>query len=1180
MRRRLLIAFGIGVGLWACDETNPSQPDTEPQMAVVPVSVAAAPAISTLTITVSASDIASDLVFNVTMTNGEATDTITIPAGSDRLVTVRGFDPRAIETHRGSRVIELVEGLNPPVTVILSSLRAELPLVIAVGSVDIDVAIARDTVSLGGSVQATAVVVDQTGDTVHLPVRWGSQFPAISLVDSVGLITGLGEGTSAIYASWKGSIGADSIVVVEPRPVALALAPDSARLGALGDSVRFEAVVLDQFGDTVRGSTLSWSSSDPGVASVQGGWVRGEGNGAVTIVASVDSLSASAHLIVEQDPTTVSFDAESLALNFLGDTVRVLAEVLDRGGSSIEGATVNWTSANPSVASVGADGLVTAVSVGSTQLTAAYGSVSGALTVQVSQVPASVQVSPDTVIVYTLGDTIRFSANERDAGGALLPPVGGWVWNSSFDAVASIDPNSGLATALSYGTAGISAIRSGGVGVGRATMIVALTGSEVRMDRDQAIVRSGDTVVLKASVFDALGNQLWDREAYVGWSTSDTSIATVESGCAQARCSATVTAHALGVATITATSGSAAAQFELTVADRVPASVEVVPEARTLTAVGESRQFYATVRDESGFEITNAPVSWASNAPSVATIDDAGVVTAVSNGSATITASSGSASADATITVAVTAVNLSVTSVRLNQGNQSAGGEIPGVVGRAGLLRVIVTADQVNTYTPNARISLYSGGQLIRQELVAAPRSGVPVQPDMGVLTDTWNLTLSSSEAVADLDVVVELDPEGLIPESDEIDNIFAGPIEMQALPTMRIVFFPIDATLHGTVGNISSSNVSTMLASTNKWIPAGSITSEFRAPFVTNEDLSTGDGWSNLLSALQAVRTADGATDQYYHGIIGDFSNPAWGGLAYIPSAPSSTFRSALSYDRMPFAPATIAHEFGHNLGRPHAPCGNPANPEVGFPYPDGSIGQVGYDIEAGTLVSTSTYDFMSYCSPEWTSDWAFGQILSWRSGDPLVSGSAPAGAPGFGRGLLLFGRITSEGVTLAPVFTVDVPAGNRPPLAGSHQVVARSASGAEVFRVPFDGTPVADRPGVSEEHFSFIVPLSEEDIVSIARVDIESPSGTVSRIAEGARPVAPVIATEVEALSTGRVSVRWDSSQYPAALIRDTRNQRFTGFVRGGTVEFDPGEIPIAALELLLSDGLRSVPVRPQNE
>lgn len=62
-----------------------------------------------------------------------------------------------------------------------------------------------------------------------------------------------------------------------------------------GDTVRIEAVILDQRGRAYdvppEGHTISWSSSAPGVATVQGGLVRGVGAGTATISASAGALT-------------------------------------------------------------------------------------------------------------------------------------------------------------------------------------------------------------------------------------------------------------------------------------------------------------------------------------------------------------------------------------------------------------------------------------------------------------------------------------------------------------------------------------------------------------------------------------------------------------------------------------------------------------------------------------------------------------------------------------------------------------------------------------------------------------------------------------------------------------------------------------------------------------------------
>jgi len=216
MQRRLIFGLSAVVTIWACDSATPSQPSTEPQLSVVPVSVSAAPAITTLTITVSGSDIATDLVFNVDLVNGEATDTLAVPAGSNRTITVRGFDVSSIETHRGSKTVNLVEGLNPQLTVVLDGLTGDQPLVVALGETTVTVTPETATVSVGGTEQLSAVVTDEAGDTLDVTVRWATSNPAIATVDGTGLVTGVAAGSATVVGTY-GGVGASAAVTVSTR---------------------------------------------------------------------------------------------------------------------------------------------------------------------------------------------------------------------------------------------------------------------------------------------------------------------------------------------------------------------------------------------------------------------------------------------------------------------------------------------------------------------------------------------------------------------------------------------------------------------------------------------------------------------------------------------------------------------------------------------------------------------------------------------------------------------------------------------------------------------------------------------------------------------------------------------------------------------------------------------------
>jgi len=68
-----------------------------------------------------------------------------------------------------------------------------------------------------------------------------------------------------------------------------------------------------------------------------------------------------------------------------------------------------------------------------------------------------------------------------------------------------------------------------------------------------------------------------------------------------------------------------------------------------------------------------------------------------------------------------------------------------------------------------------------------------------------------------------------------------------------------------------------------------------------------------------------------------------------------------------------TAAHEFGHNRGRDHAPCGDPAYPDPDYPYSNGIIGQFGFNLSKFTVIPNTYKDIMSYCSLEWVSDYTY---------------------------------------------------------------------------------------------------------------------------------------------------------------------------------------------------------------
>lgn len=90
------------------------------------------------------------------------------------------------------------------------------------------------------------------------------------------------------------------------------------------------------------------------------------------------------------------------------------------------------------------------------------------------------------------------------------------------------------------------------------------------------------------------------------------------------------------------------------------ASVTVTPSTATVEALDATQQFDAEAQDADGNVVSDVDISWSSSDDGVATVDDAGLATAVGNGSATITATAGgeSGTADLTVDQAVSTVEV------------------------------------------------------------------------------------------------------------------------------------------------------------------------------------------------------------------------------------------------------------------------------------------------------------------------------------------------------------------------------------------------------------------------------------------------------------------------------------------------------------------------------------------
>lgn len=128
-----------------------------------------------------------------------------------------------------------------------------------------------------------------------------------------------------------------------------------------------------------------------------------------------------------------------------------------------------------------------------------------------------------------------------------------------------------------------------------------------------------------------------------------------------------------GAQTARAAAGSAAATFSATATPGPAAQVDITPTEIALDAVGDTRQASAAVSDANGNALPDAPVTWAVDDESVATVDEDGLVTAMADGSATLTATTdngASGTAPVSVTQRAAAVTVEPAELEITEGEE------------------------------------------------------------------------------------------------------------------------------------------------------------------------------------------------------------------------------------------------------------------------------------------------------------------------------------------------------------------------------------------------------------------------------------------------------------------------------------------------------------------------------
>ena len=417
---------------------------------------------------------------------------------------------------------------------------------------------------------------------------------------------------------------------------------------------------------------------------------------------------------------------------------------------------------------------------------------------------------------------------------------------------------------------------------------------------------------------------------------------------------------------------------------------------------------------------------------------------------------------------------LDVTST-LNQTVQSLDNPIPLIAGKDALLRVFVTTEQVNFYTPSdIRVTLSSPSGDSSQVL-SIESAKIAKRINEGDTKQSYLSIIPGDLIQPGLGIAIELDPMNTIPASEP--RIPAGGFAKIPVLTSAVhkqVIMPVIArSTTDDVFRLLPGFIKDAEFAIGLLFPIKDVEIIQHEVFHTDLDISEyQEGWVKLLMMMNVIRDMEIGegiiSDEwfYYGALVPTYSRGVFG-VAYIGQYVGVGYPGD----------GLFLHELGHNMGLFHAPCGEGiTGVDPDYPYPDGSIGTWGYHSGEQGLIPPRASDLMGYCADAWISDYHYDKI---RQNRERRLGGSPE------RALLVWGSLGEDGVELLPSFEINairrVPSGN-----GPYQLDIYDTQDQRIYmsRFEMDAIETEGRGGLG---FSFNLPsLGEVD-----RIVVTGPEG-----------------------------------------------------------------------------------------
>ncbi len=377
------------------------------------------------------------------------------------------------------------------------------------------------------------------------------------------------------------------------------------------------------------------------------------------------------HLVAKLPIQSITLSHNELILE-KGQTTTITATVLPEGAEELE--YENWSSTDSNIASVSAEGntaTITAKDAGTALIIASRNGIADTCKVTVTDKTKVTSIVFDVhELVLDKGETATISATVLPETANALSS-GDWRATTRREVSISADGNTATITANIAGTTLIIASKDGVSDTCRVTIIDPSIVSSVELDIHTLTLEKGQTYTLTATVLPATAT---NKGVY--WYADDSGVVSM------ARSTGLITANKVGTAAVWVKThdGDFMDTCYVTVKETKPVVIPVIDvtlNETTLTLeIGDVHTLTATIGPENA---TNKHCTWQSSASSIVSVDNAGKLTALAAGSATIkvTTEDGGKTAtcavvvkeSAPVVIPVTGVSLSETTLSLEVGS-------------------------------------------------------------------------------------------------------------------------------------------------------------------------------------------------------------------------------------------------------------------------------------------------------------------------------------------------------------------------------------------------------------------------------------------------------------------------------------------------------------------------------